>query len=118
MRRGDNRRNPWLPTTRAWEGTIIKIGMGGVCPLALLAVGDCASVARGTTEQVVVKSLPEDATTRTTLRHSCARSLCTIEVSRKTEFTALAEREGYYPGSLHVGTRFSEGARWAWPATC
>ena len=87
----------------------MKTGMGMGCAMALLALGGCASVARGPTEQGVVTSLPEDATIRTTLGHNCARSPCTIEISRKTEFTASAEREGYHPGSVHVGTKFSEG---------
>ncbi|WP_205826866.1 hypothetical protein [Mesorhizobium zhangyense] len=36
-------------------------------------------------------------------------SPCTVEVSRKTEFTAYAEKVGYKSGSLFVGTDVGGG---------
>lgn len=76
---------------------------------ALLTMSGCASVVRGTTEKVAITSDPTDASIRTSLGHSCPRSPCTVEVSRKTEFTAYAEKAGYKPGSHYIGTEFSGG---------
>jgi hypothetical protein len=69
----------------------------------------CASVARGTSEKVVINSEPTDATIRTSLGHSCPKSPCTVEVSRKTEFTAFADKDGYKPGQMYIGTKMSGG---------
>jgi hypothetical protein len=52
---------------------------------------------------------PSDATIRTSLGHSCPTSPCTVEVSRKSEFTAYAEKAGYKPGSHYLGTKMSGG---------
>jgi hypothetical protein len=79
------------------------------CVSACLVVCGCASVVRGTTETVTVQSEPSDASIRTSLGHSCPMSPCTFEVSRKTELTAYAEKSGYKPGSIFIGTKFSGG---------
>lgn len=73
----------------------------------ILAGSGCASVARGTTDQVVIHAEPADATIRTSLGHSCPRSPCTVEAKRKSEFTAYAEKDGYKPGQIHIGTKMS-----------
>ncbi len=76
--------------------------------LGLVAMGSgCASVVRGTTEKVVINAVPADATIRTSLGHNCPTGPCTVEVSRKTEFTAFAEKPGYKPGSLYIATKMS-----------
>lgn len=72
-----------------------------VCATALTG---CASVVRGTSEKVSINSDPPDAAIRTSLGHSCPQSPCTVEVSRKTDFTAFAEKEGYKPGQMYIGT--------------
>jgi len=72
-----------------------------------LACSGCASAIRGTTETVVVTSEPNDAHIRTSLGHSCPQSPCTVEVKRKTEFVAYAEKEGYKPGQIYLATKVS-----------
>ncbi|TIL73102.1 MAG: translation initiation factor 2 [Mesorhizobium sp.] len=74
---------------------------------ATVAMTGCASVVRGTTDKVSINSEPPDSTIRTSLGHSCPSSPCTVEVSRKEGFTAFAEKEGYKPGSLYIGTSMS-----------
>lgn len=74
--------------------------------LALASTG-CASAVRGTTEQVVITAEPDDAAIRTTSGQSCPRSPCSFEISRKTEFTAFAEKEGFKPGQIYVATKVS-----------
>ena len=80
-----------------------------VIAVAAASTAGCASVVRGTTEKIVVTSEPADASIRTSLGHACPMSPCTVEVSRKTELTAYAEKPGYKPGSIYVGTKFSGG---------
>lgn len=41
----------------------------------------CASVVRGTSEDVIINVEPGDALVTTTLGHSCKKSPCTVEVS-------------------------------------
>lgn len=74
---------------------------------ASLGFAGCASVTRGTSEKVVVTSDPADANIRTSLGHSCPQSPCTVEVSRKVEFTAYAEKNGYKPGSHFIRTKLA-----------
>lgn len=77
--------------------------------VAALSTCGCASVTRGTTEDVTIKSLPEDAVIRTSMGHQCPRSPCTVNVSRKTALVAYADREGYKPGSLEIKTQVGGG---------
>jgi hypothetical protein len=79
-----------------------------LCAVAVATAG-CASVVRGTTEKIVVTSEPADAAIRTSLGHACPTSPCTVEISRKTELTAYAEKPGFKPGSIYIGTKFSGG---------
>lgn len=67
--------------------------MIGIAALALMCAG-CATVTRGTTEQVQVLSDPPDAYAQTSLGHQC-RTPCTLTVSRKDEFTVAFEKPGY-----------------------
>jgi hypothetical protein len=65
----------------------------------------CATVTRGTTEQITLNSSPAGATARTSLGHNCPSTPCTFEVSRKSEFVASFEKDGYEPQQVPVGTR-------------
>ncbi|WP_067334378.1 translation initiation factor 2 [Stappia indica] len=81
-----------------------------VCVIACaVLVSGCASVVRGTSEDVVINVEPADAEVTTTLGHSCKQSPCTIEVSRKKTFMVRAEKEGYKPGQVFVDTKVSGG---------
>lgn len=84
-------------------GNCMKIRALGA--LVACCLTGCGTVTRGTTESVSITSEPADATIRTSLGHSCPQSPCTVEVSRKTKFTAFAEKEGFKPGSIYVDTR-------------
>jgi hypothetical protein len=76
---------------------------------AALALSGCASVVRGTTEKVEVRSEPSGAVIRTSLGSSCPASPCTFQVPRKTEFVAYAEKPGFKPGSIQIGTKVGGG---------
>ncbi len=72
----------------------------GIATLALLCAG-CATVTRGTTEQVQVLSDPPDAYAQTSLGHQC-RTPCTLTVARKDEFTVSFDKDGYERAQVPV----------------
>ena len=73
-----------------------------------LSCGACATVTRGTTEQIQITSEPAGAEVRTSLGHSCV-SPCTIQVGRKDEFTVTVAKPGYRSQDIPVTTRVSGG---------
>jgi hypothetical protein len=75
----------------------------------MMVLGGCASITRGTTEDVTVQSEPADAKITTSIGQSCPQSPCVVKVARRIPFTAYAEREGYQPGQLYVDTQISSG---------
>lgn len=67
---------------------------------ALLCAG-CATVTRGTTEQVQIISEPPGADARTSLGHQC-ETPCTITVSRKDEFNVSVMKDGFERAQVPV----------------
>lgn len=72
--------------------------------LVAFALGGCASVTRGMTDQVQMKSDPPEAQVRTSMGHSCV-SPCTLQFSRKDEFTVTYSKPGYHSAEVEVKTR-------------
>jgi hypothetical protein len=68
--------------------------------LALLVAG-CASVTRGTTNQVQINSSPPEAQARTSMGHVCVTP-CTLQFSRKDEFTVLITKPGFHSVEVPV----------------
>lgn len=81
--------------------TIVKLA--GVSALALL-VANCATVTRGTTNQVQIVSEPDQAEIRTSLGHTCTTP-CTLEINRKSEFSVTYTKPGFEPAAVPVQTR-------------
>lgn len=75
--------------------------------LALGTLAACATVARGTTSDVVINYSPADARVVTSLNHTCNASPCLLTVSRKKSFTVTASKPGYDSQSVFVGTKVS-----------
>jgi hypothetical protein len=71
-----------------------------VAAAALLA-GSCASVTRGTTNQVQINSSPPEAQARTSMGHVCITP-CTLQFARKDEFTVLISKPGYHSVEIPV----------------
>lgn len=71
---------------------------------AALSLAGCASVTRGTTEQVSITTTPPGASIRTSMNHTCV-SPCTLTVGRKDEFEVVASMPGYRDASTPVKTR-------------
>lgn len=74
--------------------TLIAAGLGG-----------CATVTRGTTDQITVNSEPAGAEARSSLGHSCASTPCNWEVNRKAEFIVSFSKPGYEDTQVPVQTR-------------
>ena len=90
--------------------SIVFVGMGdnlrGI--LATLAIGaalsGCATITRGTIDQVQIHSTPDGAHATTSIGQSCTTP-CTLTVSRKDEFTVHYEMDGYQPQDVDVKTQ-------------
>src|SRR5207253_7057460 len=73
------------------------------------SLGACASIVRGTGEQVAFQSEPPGAEVRTSTGLGCPETPCAFEVPRKDSFTATFSKPGYQPEQVHVGTKVSGG---------
>jgi PEGA domain len=77
---------------------------------AAVLLSACATVTRGTTSQVQIRSEPSGALATTSLAHTCTTP-CTLTVNRKDEFVVTFNLEGYQEQSVEVKTRIAgEGA--------
>ncbi|WP_243372136.1 translation initiation factor 2 [Microvirga solisilvae] len=72
---------------------------------ASLSLAACATVTRGTTEQVTVTSEPSGASAVTSIGHTCPATPCTFEISRKAEFITTFRMAGYEDQQIPVQTR-------------
>jgi hypothetical protein len=75
---------------------------GAVCVVAALSA--CATVTRGTTNQLQILSEPSGASVRTSLNQTCTTP-CTLTVGRKDEFSVTVSLAGYGSRTVDVRTR-------------
>ena len=73
--------------------------------LGFLLAG-CATVTRGTTDQITVTTDPEGARVTTSLAQSCV-SPCTFNVGRKDEFIVTVAEDGYKSQEVPVKTQLA-----------
>jgi hypothetical protein len=71
-----------------------------------LAMAGCATVTRGTTDQITVTSQPSEAHVATTLSQACTTP-CTFPVARKDEFVVTVSKDGYKPQEIPVKTQLA-----------
>jgi hypothetical protein len=78
---------------------------------AALAVGlaGCATATRGTNETVIVYASPKGAQIATSVGLTCNTSPCSLQVSRKQEFSVTVTKDGYQTQTIHVGTKVAPG---------
>lgn len=74
-----------------------------ILALALAASG-CASITRGTTDQVQINSDPPEAQAKTSLGHMCVTP-CSLQFNRKDEFTVVLSKPGYHSAEVEVKTQ-------------
>jgi hypothetical protein len=80
--------------------SVFFIGVAG------LALAGCATVTRGTTNQMQIVSQPTGATARTSLGHQCTTP-CTLQVSRKDEFAVTFTMPGFEEQTVSVKTQLA-----------
>ncbi len=68
----------------------------------------CATVTRGTTEQIQIVSDPPGAEARTSMGFVCVTP-CSLQVGRKDEFTVTVSKPGYAPAEVPVSTKVNAG---------
>lgn len=81
----------------------------GAVLAACAGLAACASVTRGTTETVKIYASPEGAQIATDIGLTCTTSPCSLEVSRKTEFSVIVSKEGYNTQTVRVTTAVAPG---------
>lgn len=74
--------------------------------LLITIVTGCATVTRGTTEVLVIETIPAGATARLSSGKICITP-CSLTLSRKESFSISFEKNGYYPASTHVSSGIS-----------
>jgi len=100
----------WRPSEGMFE--IRKIRPDLFCPAEVLReaaaqlVSGCATVTRGTTDQVQLLSEPPGAEARTSMGHQCVTP-CTLQFSRKDEFTVTFSKPGYREQQVAVTTQIA-----------
>lgn len=72
-----------------------------------LTVGACGTVTRGTSADVTFNSEPAGARVQVSTGLVCPATPCTFQISRKQEFIAHFEMEGYEPQQIPVKTEVS-----------
>ena len=75
-----------------------------VCVAAGMAVSGCATITRGTTDQVQIISDPSGADVRSSMGPTCITP-CTLQVSRKDEFTVTISKPGFVEENVPVKTQ-------------
>ena len=68
-----------------------------------LSLGGCATITRGTSDQIQITSEPSGVRATTSMGYSCTTP-CTLTVSRKDEFTVKFDADGYDPQEIQVKT--------------
>jgi hypothetical protein len=84
---------------------MFKSGLGAALFLAAFVAG-CATVTRGTTNQIQIVSEPSGAMVRTSMNQSCTTP-CTLTVGRKDEFNVSISLAGYKEQIIEVRTRLA-----------
>ena len=78
----------------------------GLAALAALSLGGCATITRGTSDQIQITSEPSGVRATTSMGYSCTTP-CSLTVSRKDEFVVKFEQAGYEPQEIPVKTEIA-----------
>ena len=84
-------------------GLVMAMGLGG-----------CATLTRGTSDEIAVLSEPAGASVTSSVGASCAATPCSLTVARDAAFTVTVAKPGFASQTVPVATRLSgEGAAMA-----
>ena len=73
----------------------------------MAGLGGCATLTRGTQDEVAVVSDPAGARVLTSLGVGCAATPCSLTVARDAVFTVTITKDGYASQTVAVTTRLS-----------
>jgi len=73
---------------------------------AAIAASGCATITRGTTDQVQINSSPPEAQARTSMGFTCITP-CTLQTGRKDEFSVIITKPGYHTTEIPVRTQLA-----------
>ncbi|WGM37896.1 translation initiation factor 2 [Caulobacter sp. NIBR1757] len=76
--------------------------------LAVVLLGGCATMSRGTRVEWRVESNPVGAKVETTLGWSC-NTPCSRKLQRNVEFDVTVSAPGYKSRTVHIDKRFNKG---------
>ena len=77
-----------------------------VSVVAGLALSGCATITRGTTDQLQIVSDPSGADVRSSMGPTCITP-CTLQVSREDEFTVTISKPGFIEEQVPVKTQIA-----------
>lgn len=78
-----------------------------LCAIAAASLlAGCATVTRGTTNQIQLHSEPPGAQARTSLSQVCTTP-CTLQVARKAEFSVVFSKPGFQDQTIDVKTELA-----------
>jgi len=80
--------------------------------LLFFPLSGCATITRGTTDQIQIQSEPSEANAKTSLGHNCVTP-CTVTVNKKDEFTVTIEKPGFQSQKISVVTEMGTGGKTA-----
>lgn len=90
------------------KGEVMRVRSSHLVLLvAALALGGCATVTRGMSEQVTFTSEPSGASVRTSTGLVCAATPCTFDIARKQEFSAVFSLPGHEETTIDVKTEIA-----------
>ncbi len=72
-----------------------------------VTLGGCATLTRGTTDEVAVISEPAGAAVTTDIGAGCLATPCTLDVARDAVFDVTVSKPGYRSRTVPVATRIS-----------
>ena len=69
-----------------------------------LALSGCATITRGTTENLLVQSEPEGASVELSSGQTC-KTPCNLELKRKNDYTLYLHKEGFQDAEIRVESK-------------
>lgn len=73
----------------------------------MIGLGGCATLLRGTEDEVAIVSEPPGARVTSTLGPGCAETPCTLTVARDAVFAVTISKDGFASQTVTVATRLS-----------
>lgn len=79
-----------------------------VVALAALTLQGCATITRGTTQDISIQSIPSKASVKTSSGATCTTP-CILKMKRNKAFTGTVSKQGFKPAEFVVNTAVSSG---------